>query len=297
MELAGVVEEGSAVTEFEVGDEVFGLPHSGANAQYVAREHGALAHKPSLSFEEAAALSDGARWGVPRQGGAPDQGSASSCTGPPERSGRRPVAKATGAHVTAVGNTKNVELVRSLGAVVLDYTREDFTKNGETLRRRLRRRRQALVRAPGALAQARRRIHRDRPRVHVARPFVALATVIGSSGLRSDIPVHEGGRAHVDLVASNRPRTTGWSTRGDTLRRDGPEDRQRGVVGGAGGVGGPRPLRAAGSAAGRRGRSPEPADDAVLVRVHATMVTRTDIPTCALRSRSSGTHVEEAPST
>ncbi len=62
MELAGVVEAiGSSVTEFEVGDEVFGL-RSGANAEYICvREQGALAHKPvSLSFEEAAALSDGA---------------------------------------------------------------------------------------------------------------------------------------------------------------------------------------------------------------------------------------------
>ena len=62
MELAGVVEEvGSGVTEFAVGDEVFGL-RSGANAEYVCvREAGALAHKPvTLSFEEAAALPDGA---------------------------------------------------------------------------------------------------------------------------------------------------------------------------------------------------------------------------------------------
>ena len=74
MELAGIVEEvGSAVTGFAVGDEVFGL-RSGANAEYVCvREAGALAHKPeSLSFEEAAALADGAmhRARVPREGGA-----------------------------------------------------------------------------------------------------------------------------------------------------------------------------------------------------------------------------------
>jgi NADPH:quinone reductase-like Zn-dependent oxidoreductase len=138
MELAGVVEEiGSAVTDFAVGDEVFGL-RSGANAEFVCvREAGALAHKPaSLSFEEAAALPDGASI-------------ARACLAKAKlRPGTRIVvygatgaigtagvqlAKAAGAHVTAVGNTKNLELVRSLGAdVVLDYTQEDFTKRGET---------------------------------------------------------------------------------------------------------------------------------------------------------------------
>jgi NADPH:quinone reductase-like Zn-dependent oxidoreductase len=137
-ELSGVVEEvGLAVTGFEVGDEVFGL-RSGANAEYVCvREQGALAHKPaSLTFEEAAALSDGASI-------------ARACLAPADLGlGKRIVvygasgaigtaavqlAKATGAHVTAVCNTKNVDLVRSLGAdVVVDYTQEDFTKNGET---------------------------------------------------------------------------------------------------------------------------------------------------------------------
>ena len=59
--MADVVEEaGSGVKEFEVGDRVFGL-RSGANAELVCvREQGALAHIPGgLSFEEAAALSDG----------------------------------------------------------------------------------------------------------------------------------------------------------------------------------------------------------------------------------------------
>src|SRR3989337_2992612 len=62
MELAGVVESvGAAVTEFEVGDEVFGV-RGGANAEYICvRETGALAHKPEgMTLEEAAAVSDGA---------------------------------------------------------------------------------------------------------------------------------------------------------------------------------------------------------------------------------------------
>jgi NADPH:quinone reductase-like Zn-dependent oxidoreductase len=138
MELAGVVEAvGSAVTEFDVGDEVFGL-RSGANAEYVCvREQGALAHKPeSLGFEEAAALSDGAciaREALSRADLGPDTRvvvyGASGAIG----TAAVQLAKATGAHVTAVCNTKNVELVRSLGAdVVVDFTKEDFTENGET---------------------------------------------------------------------------------------------------------------------------------------------------------------------
>ena len=60
---------------------------------------------------------------------------ASSCTGRPGHCGTAAVqlAKHFGAHVTAVCNTRNVELVRSLGAdVVIDYLQEDFTKNGKT---------------------------------------------------------------------------------------------------------------------------------------------------------------------
>ena len=137
MELAGVVEEvGSAVTQFAVGDEVFGL-RSGANAEYVCvREAGALAHKPAtLSFDEAAALPDGASIARACLAKA-DLGPGSrivvyGATGAIGTAGVQ-LAKATGAHVTAVSSTKNVELVRSLGAdVVLDWEREDFTQNGE----------------------------------------------------------------------------------------------------------------------------------------------------------------------
>jgi NADPH:quinone reductase-like Zn-dependent oxidoreductase len=138
MELAGVVEEvGSAVTEFAVGDEVFGL-RSGANAEYVCvREAGALAHKPStLTFEEAAALADGASIAraclAKTELGPGKRILVYGATGAIGTAGVQ-LAKATGAHVTAVANTKNVELVRSLGAdVVLDWERQDFTQNGET---------------------------------------------------------------------------------------------------------------------------------------------------------------------
>jgi NADPH:quinone reductase-like Zn-dependent oxidoreductase len=137
-ELAGVVEGvGSGVTGFAMGDEVFGL-RSGANAEYVCvREGGALAHKPeSLSFEEAAALPDGAsiaRASLAKAELGPETRivvyGASGAIG----TAAVQLAKATGAHVTAVCNTKNVELARSLGAdEVIDYMREDFTRNGET---------------------------------------------------------------------------------------------------------------------------------------------------------------------
>ena len=92
-ELAGVVEAvGSAVTEFEVGDEVFGL-RAGAHAEYVCvRESGALAHKPAgMTFAEAAAVSDGgaSRWSA-CGGRSWRRVRASSSTGRPARSARRP---------------------------------------------------------------------------------------------------------------------------------------------------------------------------------------------------------------
>jgi NADPH:quinone reductase-like Zn-dependent oxidoreductase len=138
MELAGVVEAvGAGVDEFEVGDEVFGI-RGGANAEYVCvREQGALAHKPAgVSFEEAAAVSDGVIIALAclRKAGSLE-GRRILVYGASGSIGTAAVqlAKHFGAHVTAVCNTKNLELVRSLGAdVVIDYLREDFTKNGET---------------------------------------------------------------------------------------------------------------------------------------------------------------------
>jgi NADPH:quinone reductase-like Zn-dependent oxidoreductase len=139
MELAGEVEEvGSAVTEFEVGDEVFGVSASGAHAEFVCmRESAPLAHKPAgMTFEEAAAVCDGAALALAclrkadlREGQRIVVYGASGSVG----TAGVQLAKHFGAHVTAVCNTKNLELVRSLGAdEVIDYTREDFTKNGET---------------------------------------------------------------------------------------------------------------------------------------------------------------------
>ncbi len=136
-ELAGVVEAvGTTVTEFRAGDEVFGM-RGGANAEYVCvREQGALAHKPAgLSFEEAAAVPDGGIIALACLGKAdPLEGRRILIYGASGAIGTASVqlAKHFGAEVTAVCNTKNVELVRSLGADrVIDYTQEDFTRNGK----------------------------------------------------------------------------------------------------------------------------------------------------------------------
>ena len=139
MELAGeVVEIGDGVDEFAVGDEVFGLKGTGANAEYVCvRAGGALAHKPaSLTFEEAASVSDGACIALAcLQRGDLREGSRILIYGASGSIGTAAVqlAKSFGAHVTAVCDTARMELVRSLGAdEVVDYTKEDFTRNGET---------------------------------------------------------------------------------------------------------------------------------------------------------------------
>jgi NADPH:quinone reductase-like Zn-dependent oxidoreductase len=139
-ELAGEVEAvGSAVTEFEVGDQVFGVSAStaGAYAEFVCMKQSApLAHKPAgMTFEEAAAVPEGAilalsylrrvdlrkRRKVLVYGASGSIGTAGV-----------QLVRYFDADVTAVCNTKNLELVRSLGADrIIDYTREDFTKNGE----------------------------------------------------------------------------------------------------------------------------------------------------------------------
>jgi len=139
MEFAGVVEAiGGAVTGFQVGDRVFGVTGAGAHAEFACiRAGGPVAHVPAgMSFEDAAAATDGASLALAclRKAGSLNGKSllvygASGAVG----TAAVQLGKHFGADVTAVCNTKNVELVRSLGAdEVLDYTREDFTKNGKT---------------------------------------------------------------------------------------------------------------------------------------------------------------------
>ena len=138
-EFAGRVEEvGAAVTEFRVGDEVFGL-RVGANAEYVAvRESGVIAHTPAgLTFEQAAAIPDGSLLATScMAAGAPFAGKRVLVHGAAGSVGTAAVqllANDLGADVTAVCDTKDVEVVRSLGARrVIDRLGEDFTKDGET---------------------------------------------------------------------------------------------------------------------------------------------------------------------
>jgi NADPH:quinone reductase-like Zn-dependent oxidoreductase len=139
MEFAGVVEDaGAGVTEFRVGDGVFGI-EGGAHAEYVAvGESGVIAQKPTgLTFEEAAAVPDGSLVALTcLQPAYPLQGKSVLVYGAAGSIGTAAVqllAHHFEAEVTAVCDTKDVGLVRSLGARdVHDRFREDFTKNGRT---------------------------------------------------------------------------------------------------------------------------------------------------------------------
>ncbi len=138
VELAGVVEAvGAGTTEFVPGDEVFGLVRLfGAHAEYVClAESASIAHKPAnLSFEEAAAVCDGAMQALATlRVGAVREGSRIAIYGASGSLGTAAVqiAKHYRAEVTGVTSTRNVDLVRSLGADdVIDYTQEDLTKGG-----------------------------------------------------------------------------------------------------------------------------------------------------------------------
>jgi len=150
-DVAGVVEAtGEKVTQFKPGDAVFGSCSTdptvnsqaawifdfGSFAEYTVTHEAALAPKPAnLSFEQAAA--------TPTTGWVALQG---LCTAAKVQAGDKvlissatggigtfavQIAKAMGAEVTGVCSTKNIELVRSLGADnVVDYTKEDYTKQG-----------------------------------------------------------------------------------------------------------------------------------------------------------------------
>ena len=138
-EFAGRVEEvGAAVTQFRAGDEVFGIAR-GASAEYVAvRESGAIAPKPNgLTDDEAAAVPDGSLLALSCLRPAyPLRGKSVLVYGAAGSIGTAAVqllAHHFEADVTAVCDTKDVELVRSLGArEVLDRFAEDFTENGAT---------------------------------------------------------------------------------------------------------------------------------------------------------------------
>jgi NADPH:quinone reductase-like Zn-dependent oxidoreductase len=132
-----VVAVGKDVTKFKPGDDVFG-GRDGALAEYLAvREAGSVALKPpNLSFEQAAGTYVAALTSLQalRDGAAVKPGQKVLINGASGGVGTFAVqiAKWLGAEVTGVCSTRNVELVRSLGADrVIDYTREDFTASSE----------------------------------------------------------------------------------------------------------------------------------------------------------------------
>ena len=141
VDVAGQVEAvGRGVERFRPGDEVFGDLSEcgrGAYAEYVCAPQSALVTKPAnCSFEEAAAVPESA---VVALQGLRDKGQI--------RPGQKvliigasggigtfavQIAKSFGAEVTGVCSTKNLEMVRSIGAdKTIDYTQEDFTRNGQ----------------------------------------------------------------------------------------------------------------------------------------------------------------------
>lgn len=139
-DIAGRVEAvGKNHTEFKVGDEVFGeIPgYGGGFAEYVSTHAKTMMIKPAgLTFEEAAAIPQAgviALNGIIKQGKVqPGQQVLINGAGGSGGTFAVQLAKLHGAEVTAVDNTHKLEFMRSLGADhVIDYTREDFTKNGK----------------------------------------------------------------------------------------------------------------------------------------------------------------------
>lgn len=137
-DFAGTVEAvGARVTEFRVGDRVFGT-RTGAFATHVlVREGGTIAHMPdSATFEHAAAVGVAATTALQaiRDQAKVQAGQRVLINGASGGVGTYAVqiARIYGAHVTAIASTRNVAMVQALGADrVIDYTTTDFTKGTE----------------------------------------------------------------------------------------------------------------------------------------------------------------------
>jgi NADPH:quinone reductase-like Zn-dependent oxidoreductase len=140
-DVAGVISEGVEavgrnVTQFKPGDEVFGACN-GAFAEYACARESALARKPTnVSFEQVASVPVAGLTALQglRDKGQIQPGQKVLINGAAGGVGTFAVqiAKAFGADVTGVCSTRNVEMVRSIGAdTVIDYTRQDFTSNGQ----------------------------------------------------------------------------------------------------------------------------------------------------------------------
>jgi len=140
-DVAGRVEAvGRNVTQFQIGDEVFGcmpLNVLGGFAEYVCAHEETVALKPArLTFEQAAAVPLAAFTALQglRDKGQIKPGQKVLINGASGGVGHFAVqiAKSYGTDVTGVCSTRNLDLVRSIGADhVIDYTREDFTQNGQ----------------------------------------------------------------------------------------------------------------------------------------------------------------------
>lgn len=133
-DVAGLVEAvGSGVTQFQAGDEVFGTCR-GAYAEFACAAESALTHKPAgISFEQAAAIPIAACTALQalRDKGRIQSGQFVLINGGAGGVGTFGVqlAKFFGAHVTAITSTRNLDLVRSIGADrTIDYTWENFTE-------------------------------------------------------------------------------------------------------------------------------------------------------------------------
>lgn len=138
-DIAGIVEAvGKNVTEFQAGDAVFGDVGSGSFAEYVAAPQKSLVRKPdTISFADAAAVPLAGLTALQglRDNGKLQAGQHVVVNGASGGVGTYTVqiAKVFGAEVTAVCSTRNLELARAIGADhVIDYTQEDFTKNGRS---------------------------------------------------------------------------------------------------------------------------------------------------------------------
>ncbi len=134
-DFAGTVEGvGAAVTRFKVGDRVFGIGDGTFAEYFTIREQRAIAVMPdSATFEQASAVGVAAITALQavRDKGQVKAGQHVLINGASGGVGSFAVqiAKSYGAHVTGVASTRNVELVKSLGAdSVIDYTKDDFTK-------------------------------------------------------------------------------------------------------------------------------------------------------------------------
>lgn len=137
VDFAGRVEAvGKSVTEFKPGDEVYG-GKGGAFAEYLCVSEKSVVRKPSdITFEQAGAVHIAGLTALQalRNEGKIQPGQKVLINGASGGVGTFAVqvGKALGAHVTGVCSTRNLEMVRSLGAdQVIDYTKEDFAESGE----------------------------------------------------------------------------------------------------------------------------------------------------------------------